>query len=120
MEGLGSQEWERGFGDREESGEGKAAEYQQRKGLCQAGIAKAAALCRRISRWRMAVFLLVGLFFYGGHQWHPALYLAAAAGCILFLLLIGWHNQAEGDGCGCGKYKGTRKEGEGRARRGFS
>ncbi len=95
MEGLGSQEWERGFGDREESGEGKAAEYQQRKGLCQAGIAKAAALCRRISRWRMAVFLLVGLFFYGGHQWHPALYLAAAAGCILFLLLIGWHNQAE-------------------------
>ncbi len=86
MEGLGSQEWERGVGDREESGEGKAAEYQQRKGLCQAGIAKAVALCRRISRWRMAVFLLVGLFFYGGHQWHPALYLAAAAGCILFLL----------------------------------
>ena len=87
MEGLGSQEWERGVGDREESGEGKAAEYQQRKGLCQAGIAKAAALCRRISRWRMAVFLLVGLFFYGGHQRHPALYLAAAAGTAVALVL---------------------------------
>ncbi len=69
--------------------------YQRVSEECQAELEETEGLCQRVSRWRMAAFLLAGLSLYGGRQWHPVFFAGAAAGIVCFLSLIWLHNQLE-------------------------
>ncbi len=89
MTGLGEQ------GLKETWDKEKSRKYQERNEKCQAGIEAAAASCQKVSRGRMAVFLLAGLCLYGGSQWHLAFYAGAAACLACFLRFIQRHSQLE-------------------------
>lgn len=71
------------------------SEYQKCSEECLKKTEGVKDLCKRVSRWRMLVFVFIGMSLYAGYQYQPAFYWGAAAGIALFLRLIWRHNQLE-------------------------
>lgn len=70
--------------------------YQKHEEECQKKLNQMAALCSRISFWRVTTFLAAGLFFYLGYRQKNIVFcLPGAAALVIFIILIQYHNKLE-------------------------